>query len=574
MNNYYTPTTQFGRKADDDEDELDYTQAEVSVPGAYRGTELDVSPETQAATDARRAAVGDQRIAALDANGLQAPVPGEDGVTPADTRTEAQRIAGEQEALREQYLERYKQAKEDASSTSIQGKDGYQYAPQTSDADKWKQTLLTGAAALFMVGMPAAGIAAAAMTWLGTSDRQHREKQIRHLEDKGYAGKDIQAWVDSGDHRLLAEDNNRYLNTSLGVFDKTTGEYVQKTGGNADLGKKDVDWAEVTMPDGRKAVVALNNGVAVDGPDSGMKVIRWTNLKEDKKKGEDGSVTGDYLTISGTQYPTGPHELPDGRYIEVKKNVNGKLSYGYITSERYQGLTGEGGTKYVEGEDLNSDALSKLKLNEGQGKAVVHVRNGAEAFTDLNEAMLGTDPASLKAYIEKGIIPNFAKEEDRQVFEMAADRIIMTILRPESGAAIGMEEMAQYRKTYIPQPGDTKKMVDVKLKALKNRLDGLADTAGPAAPYARTHLKSAYEFINTFQNAGKQSDEKAKVSTQRGEEFDKTSKQAKGKDAPKEEQKPYAKGKFGDKFVDLRRNKATGKVEGRRAGSSEWEVAQ
>lgn len=240
----YQPTTQFGLGMEEEDDTLDYSQSDLSVPSAYG----DQHPNMNADDNT-------QRIAALDENGLQAPVRGEDGVVPEDTRTEAQKLAGEQEKLREQYLARYEQAKADASSSTIVGKDGYQYAPQMSDTDKWKDTLLKGAAALFMTAMPAAGIAAAAMTWMGNSDRQHRQQQIRHLEEKGYKGKDIQAWVDSGDHRFLAEEKEKYLNVGGGlVFDTNKGEYVERPEG---MGEQK-DTAPLTRKDGSKVLIRID----------------------------------------------------------------------------------------------------------------------------------------------------------------------------------------------------------------------------------------------------------------------------------------------------------------------------
>lgn len=245
----------------DEEEVLDYAQANIVTPQAYaeQHPNLNANDETQ-------------RIAQLDENGLQAPVKGADGVTPEDTRSPAEIAAGEAEAEREKYLSRYKQAKADASSTTIQGADGYQYTPQLSDSDKWKDTLLKGAAALFMTAMPAAGIAAAAATWMGNSDRQHRQQQIRHLEEKGYKGKDIQAWIDTGDHRFLAEEKEKYLNVGGGlVFNTQTGEYMDKPGEAAG------DTAPMTRKDGSKVLIRIDPKTQkpiIDPTTGGPEIVR------------------------------------------------------------------------------------------------------------------------------------------------------------------------------------------------------------------------------------------------------------------------------------------------------------
>lgn len=330
-------------------DQLDLTGVELSVPRAYG----DGHPNARGLGTG--ATADTQFIAPMDANGLQTPVAGEDGVVPADTRTEAEKMAGEMERQRDAYLAQYQQAKADASSTVIQGKDGYQYTPQMTDGDKWKDTLLKGAAALFMTAMPAAGIAAAAMTWMGNSDRQHRQGQIRHLEEKGYKGKDIQAWIDSGDHRLLAEDkvDNKFVSLGAGKMGNVqTGEIL---GGTTGDGKKIRDKVDL----GDKVRVWY---VGEEG---------YTDIPKGKLPNASGDDTGvsDQFAALSVPRRVGTHQGNDGKQYKVKQSTTGKL--------------------YIEG--LDESSTTPNKISAGAEK------NRDEAYSIASDLSAKADAFDAKA---------------------------------------------------------------------------------------------------------------------------------------------------------------------------------
>lgn len=367
----YQPTTSFGLGQEEDEDEvLNYADTAVSVPSAYGDQHPNMAADDNV-----------QRIAALDENGLQAPVRGEDGTTPEDTRTEAQIAAGEQEKLREQYLSRYNQAKADASSSTIVGKDGYQYAPVMSDSDKWQDTLLKGAAALFMVGMPAAGIAAAAMTWMGNNDRQHRQGQIRHLEEKGYKGKDIQAWIDSGDHRFLAEEKEKYLNVGGGlVFDTNKGEYVERPEG---MGEQK-DTAPVTFADGRKGLIRIDPKTQkpiIDPQTNKPEIVRYT----DEQATPTGTGTGSRGSVAR-------------RWDFMPDTLNNQGGVWYIDKQDQDGniVTVPAPASVVKGAQQNGAPGSKPGVVTVGGKKMIIQRkgNGTPVVDAKAGTILVSDPDS------------------------------------------------------------------------------------------------------------------------------------------------------------------------------------
>jgi len=76
------------------------------------------------------------------------------------------------------------------------------------------------------------------------------------------------------------------------------------------------------------------------------------------------------------------------------------------------------------------------------------------------------------------------KGEKRDTYETAGDAFIQAILRPESGAVIGPKEMIEYRQTYLPQRGDSKKALEFKRQLRLSSMNSLAlGTGGLVEPY-------------------------------------------------------------------------------------------
>ena len=119
-------------------------------------------------------------------------------------------------------------------------------------------------------------------------------------------------------------------------------------------------------------------------------------------------------------------------------------------------------------------------FNETQGKAATFADRIAAANSTLEATFAaGSDP------VQKGLsmIPlagNYLTSGATQQFQQAERDFINAVLRRESGAVISPTEFTDARQQYIPQPGDSKAVLDQKKAARDRALKGMARDAGPA----------------------------------------------------------------------------------------------
>lgn len=500
----------YGASQEEDED-IDYSQGQVAAPTAYQQPGVEgVGANTQF-------------IAPMDANGLQYSTESKK----EDTRTEAEKAAGEMEAKREEYLTAYRQSQEDGSASKY-SKGGYQYQTEPTDGDKWSETLLKGAAALFMVGMPAAGIAAAAATWMGASDRQHRYKQIGYLEKAGYKPEKIDAWVSTGDQRLLAEDKmeNKFVSLGAGKMGNTqTGEILGggTAGGMAD-GKKDIDWGNYTFKDGTKGIIKLSNGTPVPGSDpEGVTLIRMTSSKADKGKGaggdkEDTKGTG-HRKVNGVWYITNANG--DNVKAETSQAVIDQLDF----NDRNKQLG--------EGKGLGNMPVSvQNSLKDGQGNSVMLGSRALRGYEDAMTVFDKASPEGWKGYFLHGVnkfLPKPAEDAAIQTWDNSGKTVAKAILRKESGAAIGDAEEKDFLDNNWPRPGESAAEVARKIKFMRDNIRDVSYTMGEAAPYFLNDMNSMVDRIESqFATREAAIAEKGKAPNSLGDEFDATSK-VKGK---------------------------------------------
>jgi hypothetical protein len=69
---------------------------------------------------------------------------------------------------------------------------------------------------------------------------------------------------------------------------------------------------------------------------------------------------------------------------------------------------------------------------------------------------------------------------EQQQVEQARRDFVSAILRPESGAAIGVQEAKNEEKKYFPQAGDTQEVIAQKQQARLKAIEGLKAKAGPS----------------------------------------------------------------------------------------------
>lgn len=106
-----------------------------------------------------------------------------------------------------------------------------------------------------------------------------------------------------------------------------------------------------------------------------------------------------------------------------------------------------------------------------------------KAEQDLNKALTDVDLSSFSGsagFAKELYSPNFLKSEKTQEYEQASRNFISAVLRKESGAAISDQEYTNESKKYIPQPGDSKEVIQQKAEARKLAIQNLKFDSGKA----------------------------------------------------------------------------------------------
>lgn len=107
----------------------------------------------------------------------------------------------------------------------------------------------------------------------------------------------------------------------------------------------------------------------------------------------------------------------------------------------------------------------------------VRAKNSTEVFESLEKQMADK---GIMGQIRYRYAPNIAQSEENQVFRQAERVFTEARLRKESGAAIPPHEYENDAKTYFPQAGDSKKVLERKRDARAQVLRSLRISAGKA----------------------------------------------------------------------------------------------
>lgn len=116
-------------------------------------------------------------------------------------------------------------------------------------------------------------------------------------------------------------------------------------------------------------------------------------------------------------------------------------------------------TSYKEWQLSGSPGTYADWVKTSSGKAPTAAQFSAAGFAnrvaDTSSTLDNLANEFSKVTAVGGVLPNFLKSENRQVFEQAERNFINATLRRESGAAIADSEFDSARQQYIPQPGDS-----------------------------------------------------------------------------------------------------------------------
>ena len=83
----------------------------------------------------------------------------------------------------------------------------------------------------------------------------------------------------------------------------------------------------------------------------------------------------------------------------------------------------------------------------------------------------------------QGVTPRTWSSPQANEYFTTGGKILTAILRPESGGAITEDEWRQYGPMYLPWPGDSPQLKQLKVTNLRNYMRRLASASGPAGRY-------------------------------------------------------------------------------------------
>lgn len=135
-----------------------------------------------------------------------------------------------------------------------------------------------------------------------------------------------------------------------------------------------------------------------------------------------------------------------------------------------------------------------LKLTEQQSKDLVYLRRGREANRLLESVANNMTAGQGKQGSLRGAADVFLRglpgvgdssavnalvSSERQEAEQAAKEYLAAVLRKDTGAAITAQEFDIYGQMYLPQPGDSTRVLQQKARARDVALEAIATGLGP-----------------------------------------------------------------------------------------------
>jgi hypothetical protein len=201
---------------------------------------------------------------------------------------------------------------------------------------------------------------------------------------------------------------------------------------------------------------------------------------------------------------TAPNATPEEkqRYQTLADPTGAGALAKQLTQAKITETQASGEKSQAEAAKLRSEANSSAgpKLTEGQSKDFNYFERGNAANAELasNGAALTNAATGERGAIRAGIdttlrslpgignsgVVNSLVSNERQKAEQSGREFINAILRKDSGAALTDPEIAEYGRTYLPQPGDgddvLKQKAVARTRALQAIKDGLGNVSGIA----------------------------------------------------------------------------------------------
>jgi len=147
--------------------------------------------------------------------------------------------------------------------------------------------------------------------------------------------------------------------------------------------------------------------------------------------------------------------------------------------QSFPGQSGQTQTLQVPGAKITASP-GVPTFTEAQGKAATFADRLSAANGTLEQTFeAGSDPVQKGLSLLPGV-GNYLVSPATQQFMQAERDFINAQLRRESGAVISDAEFKEARQQYIPQPGDSKAVLEQKKAARERALKGMARDAGPS----------------------------------------------------------------------------------------------
>jgi hypothetical protein len=187
-------------------------------------------------------------------------------------------------------------------------------------------------------------------------------------------------------------------------------------------------------------------------------------------------------------------KLDDGTIV-ANDPQTGRSSVSYERNDANKtGVAGPDGKiiPYPEGLDAAgrktfANEIAKINADAAGGKKT-EVQAKSEKFANLMEVAeknlkgIENEGLSLKGKMLAGVpggVGNYGQSDNFQKYTQAKNKFITSLLRDESGAAIGTQEFARYEKELFPQPGDGPEVIAQKAENRKAAIEAMKKSAGP-----------------------------------------------------------------------------------------------
>lgn len=170
------------------------------------------------------------------------------------------------------------------------------------------------------------------------------------------------------------------------------------------------------------------------------------------------------------------------KLMKVETNPDGSVTKYYTDGSEEAGKINQP----INGDGIKPISLPQAqsiidKANEGSKKAAgfaMRLKDSMDSMNTLGETIDPKRVALINRALGDGTAANMSLSPAEQQYMVNARDALYSILRPETGAAITAEEMREYSKMYLPQPGDSPGATKTKMRKMQGQYNSLRGQSG------------------------------------------------------------------------------------------------